>query len=290
LFTRPLPLTRRHAIARCACIGVIYDLWKGNMSAAGPERWAVYYGPVADETSLISYDLVVLDPDRRPPLKTLVVLGKTALSYLSLTQLSRDRAAFPELLDAGIVGPQHQTWTGAHYVDFRRAEWMQIVLERLVPEALSQGFRGLFLDTLDDADHLEMSDPMRYQGMREAGVRLVRAIRGRFPEALLMVNRGYALMPQLAASIDMLLGESVVGTFDFARKVYQGRSTAEIDWQVTALRSAQAANPRLKLYTLDYWPPSDPDTVRAIYREQRARGFIPYVSTPALDQLFAEPQ
>ena len=103
-----------------------------------------------------------------------------------------------------------------------------------------------------------------------------------------MVNRGYALMPSSRASIDILMGESVVGTFDTSNEgvpaAVAGRR--RVAGRPPARRRA-ALNPRLKLFTLDYWDPADRDGVRAIYREQRARGFAPYVSTPQLDRLIA---
>jgi uncharacterized protein (TIGR01370 family) len=259
-------------------------------SAAASEPWTLCYSPDIEQDDLSRYRLVVLDTDHYPSLSQLAERGTPRLAYLSLTQMGKGRAEFREVARAGVILEEHPVWTDAHYLDFRRPEWMALVLDRLVPQALERGFTGLFLDTLDDAEFLETQDPVRYRGMREAAVRLVRAIRERFPRALLMVNRGYALMPELATSIDILMGESVVGTFDTRTKAYRRQSPGDVDWQIAQLRQAKALNPNLQLFTLDYWDPADRDGLRAIYQEQRARGFAPYVSTPQLDRVIHEPR
>jgi polysaccharide biosynthesis protein PelA len=279
------------AVRRLSVWGWVAASVLGSASpAVSAEPWVLCYSPDIGGGDLSKYRLVVLDADHFPSLSPLVERGIPRLAYLSLTQMGKGRAEFADAVRAGVMLEEHPVWTDAHYLDFRRPEWKSLVLDRLVPQALERGFTGLFLDTLDDAEFLESQDPVRYAGMREAAVQLVRAIRERYPRAVLMVNRGYALMPQLATSIDILLGESVVGSFDTTTKAYRRQSDGDVEWQVAKLHQAKALNPRLELFTLDYWDPADRDGLRAIYREQRARGFAPYVSTPQLDRVIAEPQ
>ena len=269
----------------CLCGGVT------EVRAAAGVRWAVCYTDEPSATALAEYDVVVLDPVRHPLLAPLLERKRTVLAYVSLTEMDASHPALPELSAAGVVLSAHPEWTSAHYLDFRRPEWRRLLLERLVPAALAAGFSGVFLDTLDDAAFLEAQDAERYAGMRDAASELVAAIRARFPEMVLMVNRGFAIMPAIAPSIDIVLGESVVTTFTAdADQPYARRTDEDINWQVDALLDAQRRNPRLQVFTLDYWDPSDTDGLRRIYREQRARGFSPYVSTRALDRLVEEPR
>jgi uncharacterized protein (TIGR01370 family) len=256
---------------------------------AGP-TWAVCYSDRPSPRELLAYDLVVLDPDRHPPLGPVLDRGRTVLAYLSLTQIGTHRAVFDRLSRQGVVLEAHPVWRDAHYLDFRRPEWQRLVVGEIVPRMLDAGFSGLFLDTLDDAAYLEAQDPERFRGMRRSAVELVRAIRHHYPQLVLMMNRGYALLPEVASSIDVLLGESVLATFDPATRQPRRVSSEDAAWQVDALRGARALNPRLRLFTLDYWDPADVEGVRALYRQQRANGFVPYVATPALDHIVEEPQ
>jgi uncharacterized protein (TIGR01370 family) len=278
-------ITRRWFIS-----GLGLGLAGAAFASSRPTRWAVVYAGAADAVALSDYDLVVLDADRYPPLQPLRARGRTVLSYLSLTQAGRHRAFFDGLVRSGVVGEVHPSWPDSHYLDFRRPEWTKLILDELIPKAIERGFGGLLLDTLDDAEHLERTAPEKNAGMRQAAIRLVQAIRQQYPSLILMMNRGYGLLPELAGSIDVLLGESVVASFNAATKAYVKVVASDVDWQVNALKDAVARNPRLTVCTLDYWDPSDLDGIRQIYRDQRARGFVPYVSTPLLDRLIPEPR
>ncbi len=259
-------------------------------AAAATSRWAVCYTDAPTSFDLAAYDLVVLDPDRHPPLAPMVERGRTVLAYLSLAEVTESRSYFAELRQRGLLLGAHPYWDEAHYIDLRRAEWTRMVVEDLVPRILATGFSGIFFDTLDDAEYFETKDPSRYRGMRRAAAELVRSIRHHYRDAVLMVNRGYDLMPEIAGSIDILLGESVLSTFDAGRKSFRRVPAEDAAWQIGALRAARARNPKLRLFTLDYWDPADAQGVRQLYREQRANGFSPYVSTPALDALVGEPR
>lgn len=280
----------RTVTAGCLAAATIWPPAGVAARAGATERWAVCYNDRPAASDLARYQLVVLDTEQHPPLAPMLERGRTVLAYLSITQLGRGREVFASLDRAGAVLGRHPVWSDAHYLDFRHPEWTRVVLEELVPRALDAGFTGLFLDTLDDADFLERQDPERHRGMREAAVRLVRAVRHQYPQIVLMMNRGYALLPELAASVDILLGESVLTTFDPGTGAYARVPEADVAWQVNALRGGKALNPRLKILTLDYWDPADAEGVRRIYREQRANGFVPYVSTPLLDTLVEEPR
>jgi hypothetical protein len=154
---------------------------------------------------------------------------------------------------------------------------------------LASGFNGVFLDTLDDPAALERADAERCRGMCAAAVDLVRALREAFPRIYIMVNRGYELMPQIAASIDFLLGESVYSTYDSARNRYHRVPGAQYRQQVSWMHQALRWNPRLRLCSLDYWDPGDRKEIRHIYQVERDNGFSPYVATPELDRIVRAP-
>ncbi|MGH9718827.1 MAG: endo alpha-1,4 polygalactosaminidase, partial [Bryobacteraceae bacterium] len=118
---------------------------------------------------------------------------------------------------------------------------------------------------------------------------LVRTIRRRFPRITIVLNRAYSLLERVDGDVDVALGESVYATFDFAEKKYRLVDGESYRLQVSWLQTAKKRRPRLRVFTLDYWDPSDPAGISQIYREQRANGFLPYVTTIDLTQVVAEP-
>ena len=90
-------------------------------------------------------------------------------------------------------------------------------------------------------------------------------------------------------AFDMLLGESVFTTYDATSGAYRLLPEADYRWQVERMRDAQRRDPKLRLFTLDYWNPDDPRGIARIYAQQRTNGFIPYVGTPDLTRIVSAP-
>ncbi len=256
--------------------------------AHGHTRFLINYGADVGE-EIGNYDVVVLDPDAPAASSAKRHPGTIVLGYLSLGEVHGGRGYVAELQANGSLLRPNPNWPDARFIDLRDRRWHKMVIERLVPEILAKGFNGLFFDTLDDAEFLETQDPARFAGMVNAAADLLRAIRQRFPGIPLMVNRGYAVLPHAAGAFDMLLGESVSASYDPTSGIYKPSADADYKWQVDRMRDAQQRDPKLRLFSLDYWNPDDPRGIARIYTLERTNGFIPYVGTRDLTQVVPEP-
>lgn len=251
--------------------------------------WVVYYSDQAPLDAFDPYGVVVLDSEYHPPLRPLADRGKTLLGYVSLGEVERHRPWFAAVEAEGLLGAENPNWPGSFYVDVRDPRWTQRVLTDIVPGILRRGFHGVFLDTLDNPVYLEEADPARWAGMTEAAATLVRALRLHYPRMPIMLNRAYALLPEVGGSIDMVLGESVHADYDFDAETYGWVEDDLYREQVRLLKEAKTRHPGLAVMTLDYWRPDDAATIARIYAEQRRNGFNPYVATVELDRIVPEP-
>jgi uncharacterized protein (TIGR01370 family) len=254
-----------------------------------PEKWAVYYGEALPAESFLPYDLVVFDSIKHPPLRPLQNRDKTLLGYLSVGEAETYRQDFDKVQSLGVLLGENKDWPGHYVVDIRNPKWTKYLIEEKIPQILFQRFDGIMLDTIESAVTLEMNNPQKYAGMKAAAVQLLRAIRMHYPDIKIMLNRGFDVLPHLADQIDMVLAESIlVNAADPQKPVFF--PDAVYDELTGVIREAQAVNPKLKVYALDYWLTGEKDTVKTIYERHRANGFIPYVSTVDLQQVVAEPQ
>jgi polysaccharide biosynthesis protein PelA len=260
----------------------------GRDSQARDVRFLINYGSAVGER-IAGYDVAVLDVDAAASTIAKRHPGATILGYLSLGEVHSGRDYFAEVKAAGYLLRPNPSWPDARFIDLRDRRWHKLVIERLVPAILAKGVNGLFFDTLDDAEFLEAQDPARFAGMVDAAAELLRGIRQRFPGIPLMVNRGYAVLPRAPGAFDMLLGESVFTTYDAKSGAYRLLPEADYRWQVERMRDAQRRDPKLRLFTLDYWNPEDPRGIARIYTQQRTNGFIPYVGTPDLTRIVSAP-
>ena len=253
-------------------------------------RWVVYYSDRASPQEFSEYSLIVLESQSYSRLRPLTDLGKPLLGYLSLGEVEAYRPYFEEVKAEKILLQENANWKGSYFVDLRDPRWTRRVVEQLIPGILRRGFDGLFLDTLDNAAYLERENPTRYRGMTAAAARLVRTIRLHYPTIKIMMNRAYEILPEVERQIDMELGESVLADYDAKTKTYRRVPEELYREQVRLLQAARKRRPELKVFTLDYWDPSDTVGIARIYREQRANGFEPYVATVELDRIVKEPQ
>lgn len=254
------------------------------------ERYCVYYNDKAPTEAFASYDLIILDSEHHPYLAGLIQQKKEILGYISLGEVESERDYFEDVKEEGILLQENEHWPGSFYVDMRDPRWAKRVIEDLIPQILFQHFNGLFLDTLDNPGELERQDPEKYKGMVEASVQLVKLIRQHYPTIKIMMNRGYELLPSVTGTIDMVMGESVYADYNFDNKTYQHVPEDLYLSQVKILKDAQTLDPKLKVYTLDYWDPSDKKGIMDIYKTQRHNGFIPYVATIDLHKIIPEPR
>lgn len=252
-------------------------------------RWAIDYGSSTDVTLASQYDVLVLEPDHDRAPASLRRPGGLAIGYISLGEVEKSRPAAAALAAAGALLAANPHWPDARYADLRHARWRAEVLDRLVPTILAKGYNGIFMDTLDNAEAMERANPIGNAGMVDAAASLVRAIHERFPAAIIVMNRGYALLPKVADVIDGVLGEAMATRWNFRTRTYDTLSEGDWNWQAGRLRAARQVNPALALMTLDYWEPGDAVGVRALYGRERAAGFVPYVSVLALDRIVPEP-
>lgn len=261
-------------------------------------NWSVYYSDQLPPESFLPYDVIVFDADSHPTLRPLTNRGKTLLGYISFGEAETYRPFFKTLQENGMLLKENPNWKGHYVIDLRNPEWTKYIIEKLIPPMIQKGFDGIFIDTMDSPLQLEIDDPKTYTGMKEASARLIHAVRMHYPNLKLMLNRGFEILPEVATSVDMVLAESVMVNYNVDANSASLFPQAEYQSVLDQLKTAQKHAPSLKIFTLDYWPipkgkrtwgTSEKKAVKRIYETQRAHGFIPYVSTPALDSLLKEP-
>ena len=256
-------------------------------AAANSIRWLPFYGVRADETVLKTYDIVVLDPEFQASIGTLAAAGTHVCGYLSLGEIRTSDPLF-RFVDGAALLADNPDWQGTRRVDVRHPSWWRLLFEERIPAIASRGFTGLMIDTLDTPPYLELTDPVRYHGMRAAAVGLVAAMRARWPGMMLIMNRGYALLSEVVESIDAVIAESLMTSPDHGTGGFVWVDPRQVELQLSLLKPAVHGPRPLPVLSLDYWYPDDLKTIETIYRRERDLGHHPYVGTRLLDQIVPE--
>lgn len=224
---------------------------------------AVYYGPGGAEAlrTLGRFGMVVVQPGLYRPadLRALREGGTRVLGYLSVGEDHPlgDRACVPG------SQPYHRA-VNAHWgsvaVDAAHPGWREVLLERAA-EALAHT-DGLLLDTLCSAEG-------------DATLGRVRDVREAWPGAWLLANRGFSLLPGLAALVDGVLIEAF-GTTHTPRYALHDRMG--LDYTTHWLAACRTSG--LEVLALDY---ADTSALADLARVHAARWDVPtFVTDRAL--------
>lgn len=232
--------------------------------------YAVYYGQDRQELEkLVNFDLAILQPGiPQDILALLKANGVRTLAYLSVGEVEPHRDYGQPIPQEWRLGT-NPSW-GSYFVDANQKGWQNLMVT-LAERYLKEGFDGLFLDTLDTVDLFPQVGP----GL----VAIVRALRERFPQAILVQNRGFRLLPQTAELVDGVMYENFSSMYSFQENRYvavEGDPTPVLPFLKRGL----------VVLALDYALPEDLEMVRRDYVRAREMGFIPYVSVVHLDRVF----
>ncbi len=235
--------------------------------------YVVYYGKGQGE-ALSRYGLAIVQPDTLTPEELAAVHRSATLvvAYLSVGEAEPERAWYKDgrVEQAWILG-QNENW-GSFFVDAGQPGWQKLMVD-LAGESIRQGFDGVFLDTVDTVDVYPKTKP----GM----LALIRQLRAAYPQALLVMNRGFTVVDELANDLDAVMFEDLSTTYNFESQQY-----GYADDSGTATRlAALSKKTGLPILALDYAPPDNPAMAYRAVQVSRRYGFIPAVSVINLDKI-----
>ncbi len=262
---------------------------KDKPSAAddtGIKTWLCYYGAVFGYDVYSKFDLVVLDAHRHPALKHNHKGRPVLLAYLSVGEVNTKSALWPDAKEKSFLVKRNDFWD-SWLVDIRDPAWQSLLFDKAIPPIFEKKFDGLFLDTFDSSLSLQRGEGKEaYQGTAEALVHIVKKMKESNPLKLIAVNRGLPVLPAIAAHIDFVIIEDLYSYYAGADKGY---ITVDLNTRKILLEETQKGleiNPQLIVLTLDYAAADQYHLAEKAISLSRKKGFIPYVSTYKLDQVF----
>ncbi len=283
--TAGLGIHARSVAAEATQVGAVAS------TAVAPPNIAFYYGKEPPWDELSAFDMVVVEPGNvtlpvvRPdvPSKGAGWLGQRTelIAYLSVGEVHPTRDYFARLPAAWRIGA-NTAW-GSIVVDQTQADWPAWFIEHAVAPLWRAGFRGFFLDTLDSFHLIAKTDAERVR-QADGLARAVRAIKTAYPEAKLIFNRGFEILPQVHELATAVAAESLFQGWNAGKNSYQEVTDSDRQWLVNQLNIVKEKY-RKPVIAIDYVDPRRRDLARDTARRIAALGFTPWVANPALDLL-----
>ena len=188
---------------------------------ANVREYVTYYGrDPAQIEDLGRLDLGIVQPlltsDQRQRLQT----NADVAVYLSIGEIGLSNTYFVdgEEVLGQVIYDAHPEWFlgknpffDAWFADANQSGWQDFVLDQ-ASQLLSEGYDGLFLDTVDTVDV--------YPEIIEGMVTLIERLRAQHPTAVLIQNRGMNIIEMSGPSVDALMFEVFSSTYDSAKEAY----------------------------------------------------------------------
>jgi hypothetical protein len=243
--------------------------------------FAFYYGNDPPVELLSAYDAAVIEPDSGFNPRAHPLPHTTWFAYVSVGEVQPSRSYYAALPKSWLLG-QNETWA-SRVVDQSPPGWPAFFVERVIEPLWDEGYRGFFLDTLDSYQLAAKTDAQRAQ--QEAGlVAVIRAIKARHPDAKLIFNRGFEILPQVHDLAYAVAFESLFRGWDASGNRYDEVKDADRDWLLGQARTIREQY-GLPIVSIDYCPPADHTCARDTAAKIRALGIIPFVTDGQLQTM-----
>ena len=262
-----------------------------NSAVAVPVRQpnvAFFYGANPPLRDLQAFDVAVVEPDFvSAPLASARAPADgvhTLFAYVSLGEVQPSRHYYAAL-PPGALRTENPAW-GSKVIDQQAPGWREFFLSKIIAPLWDQGWRGFFIDTLDSYQLFCTTDAERAQ-QTQALVDTLRELKRRYPEARLMLNRGFELLPEIAPLVESVAVESLYQGFDAAHDHYRPVPSADHDWLLGQMKNVRDRY-KLPVVSIEYVAPGTPQSrasARATAARVRSDGFIPWVANGGLNML-----
>ncbi len=251
------------------------------MAAGNTPSVAFYYGDKPPLMDLQAFDVAVVEPDfvdkPTPQARTTQDGEHTLFAYVSLGEVQPSRAYYHKLSKTCLAG-SNAAW-GSRVINQTCPSWSAFFLDTIIAPLWDKGWRGFFVDTLDSYQMFSTTDAARL-AQTQAMVAILRELKRRYPEAKLMLNRGFELMPDIANITYAVATESLYQGYDAGKQLYRPVPENDRAWLLSNMTKVRDTY-HIPVISIDYVDPSLPNA-RTLARETaqqiRTQGFIPWVA------------
>ena len=251
-------------------------------SAAGAApNIAWHYGANAPLDELKAFDIAVVESGHGYDPNAYRTRGSELFAYVAVGEVREDPDHANTMDKTWLIG-DNPAW-GARVVDLANPAWQRFFVDRIVAPLWQRGYRGFFLDTLDSYQLAAKTDSAR-RAQEDGLVAALTLLKERFPEARLIFNRGFEVLPRVHKLAFAVAAESLFGGWDATGQRYVDVPAADRDWLKNQLKRVKSEY-GLPVYVIDYAPLGERDRARTMARQIAALGFVPYVTDGALTSL-----
>ncbi len=272
-------------VACCLMIVISIPGWAKLNDTRAPPSVAFFYGIHPPIAKLCQFDWVVVDPASDFSTDNYCLYQSTPIAYAALGEVGRG-VSYESKIDPSWILGRNTAWNNNIIIDQTKPEWQQFFLNEIITPLWEKGYRGFFFDTLDSYQ-IPLHTQAAQQKQIDAMVSLITQVKQRFPDAIIILNRGFPMLPKLAPVVNAVVIESLYQAWNQAEHRYE--KTAPLEQQMLFNEIAKIKQLNLPIIIIDYLSSDNPQKLAALKNKIKSQGLIPWITNNDLDQIYPDP-
>ena len=239
----------------------------------------VYYGQNLSYEKIKEIEYVIVQASHINTTEDIFTQNRENMyAYVSIGEISKDVQEYAKIKEEWIVA-ENGDW-GSLVLDVKNKEYQAFLLEEVIQPIMEAGFKNLFFDTLDSY-HLGASADGEKRVCEMSLVMLMKKIHTKYPDANLIINRGFEIVQRVSPYIKAVLFESYHFGLGSKAGTYKERSDEDKKWLDHRIDKIKDLG--LDIIAVDYLDESNMQKASEAIKVIKKRGMIPYVSNRNLD-------
>lgn len=240
----------------------------------------VYYGENISYPMVGIHDYIIVQPSlTNVHTHGFKVYKNKMYAYASIGEIDTDISAYKDLNKSLIIG-ENKAWK-SKLLDLTNPEYKEFLFKNVIDPQIKRGFQNFFFDTLDSYQIVAKNDKQRAKS-EAALVDIIHSFHKRYPDAKLIINRGFEILDKVHDDLNAVLFESYYSGIGGKNSDYKAVSSENRKWLDIQIKKIQSYN--LDTICVDYLPLEKFSTNAAsIIEKLQAKNIIPYVSTKDLN-------
>ena len=242
---------------------------------------AVFYGANLPTHILSQYNRIIVEPDNVKPKELLALRSKDSavFAYVSIGEVNPSRKWYKKIKPAWVLG-DNKVWD-SKVMDLASSGWQDFLVNTIVKNLWDNGYRGLFLDTMDSF-YIFAKDKKQQEKQTKALTALMKKISERYPEMRFISNRGFEVLKSIGKPLEAVVAESLYASWDNGKKIYKETPLNDQKWLLNKLNGIKN-DLSVDIIIIDYANPRHRAKATLIANKITEQGFIPWISIPSLD-------
>jgi polysaccharide biosynthesis protein PelA len=266
----------------CARLLVALSLWVVSLQAVPPTKSAVvYYGPNTPYALLAGHDYIIVQPGHTDTNTTGFKSNQDHMyAYISVGEAEAGAWYFKDIKSEWVLGA-NGLWS-SKVMDISNPEFHKFMLDNVIGDLRKKGFRHFFFDTLDSYQIIAKDDKER-QRMKAGLIRFVKAFHKQYPDAKLILNRGFEIIDEVHEAIEAVLFESLFLGLSSKDLGYTEMTPQQREWLMIHVNRIKAYGK--PVIAVEYAKDTHSKNAHDVCKRIKALGIIPYIGDRALQHV-----